>query len=262
MFLKPVFSQLFDGHIWKIYPDSKDSLLILEIRNYENRVVSFAAVDINKQQILWDNLTLKETWWTGIEAVNSGKIIFHGYNHVQYSNHIGMICYDARKQKFLWEEQALVFYRSAGEKIYAQNKNDSFSSVYMELDFKTGEKIRDAEAIEIPEIETNIFPVFYSEIDSNFSRILLFIYKIAKVKAEKAVEYLEYNNHIFISYYLMGEDNKLTNQLLVFNGKAEIVFETILDSNLDGVGIQTFFVYQNQLIFVKYKKTLEIYTID
>jgi len=262
------FSALFDGYIWRIVADEYAPILVLEIRNYDNREVSYAAVDIEKFQLLWHDFRLSELWWAGIEAVANGLIYFHGYNHIQYANHIGINCLDVAKKEILWENKHLIFHSLNRQHLIAQNRVDAYSSSYQHVNPLSGEVLYTCEIlpidVEVPRlhqaISTRFYPMFMEETDYNFTKIVLFVKKILKVDAVLAIEYLEHNAKIVISFHTK-QNNKLQNRLILLDSEANILHDWILGDDLVGIARQTFLVIGTHIIFVQHKNEIKIYEL-
>jgi hypothetical protein len=73
-------------------------------------------------------------------------------------------------------------------------------------------------------------------------------------------EYLETSSHILISCY-EKENDLLANFLFVLSLEGEILLKEILDSPVQGIGLDTFFVIERSLFFVKNKAALVSYTL-
>lgn len=235
-------------------------MLVLEIRNYENRTASFAAIDISSQQLLWHDLQLEETWWIGIEAVHFGHILFHGYDHLQYSNHLGITCVNATSQTIIWERKDITFKAVSGTAIEVFGKNQPFQLEFELVDIKTGEKLTQNKD-EVLETKKNLlFPSLYFSTEEVFPKIAKFIELKTNEIACQVIEYLEYNSFIIISFYTK-ENEILQNRLILLNGDAQILMETTIDDNLKGVGNQTFMVFNNFLIYIHKKTELKLFEL-
>jgi hypothetical protein len=257
------FSAIFSGQIWRIIPDYEAQFLVLEIRNYEYRTVSFSTVDIDKKKILWHDYACKETWWVGIEAVQSDNIYFHGYNHIQFANHLGISCLQIESQKLLWERSDMIFHSIRNNQLVAKRKNQDFSSRFLNLNLQTGEINDEFDGILENDIQPNLgvfYPIIFDAQDEAFSKLVIFLQKKLELIVVKAVEYLEYNDYIIISFYTK-EGEKLQNRLILLDKNAFLLLDLMLDQNLEGIGTQTFLVLNNQLIFVQSKTQIKIYDL-
>jgi hypothetical protein len=73
-------------------------------------------------------------------------------------------------------------------------------------------------------------------------------------------EYLDESGLIFISYY-MEEDKALANYLLVVDTEGALLLHEKLDDQLSHIGLGTFMLVRDQLIFIKQKRELLSYAI-
>ena len=67
------------------------------------------------------------------------------------------------------------------------------------------------------------------------------------------------NGLILMSVFV--KEDELANFLYGFSSDGELIFKETLGENLKGVGLDTFFIYSDHLIFVKNKKELTSYKI-
>lgn len=249
---------IFESQIWRLVPDSSEKYLILEERNFESRTVSFSALDLHSLKFIWNSIVFTEKWWLGIECAFKGRLLLHGYNHVQYANHLGIKCIDISTGKELWENMSKVFYSVDEGCVYAQNKDEYMPEVLTVLDIDSGKHLGDTAFANVAfdSTENSHYPLFFTQDDDAFGKINLFLAKKWGVNAENAVEYMEMPNHIIISYYIAG-----TNKLLWLNRNGEEIMHTAINQNCEGVGKQTFLVCANKLIFVKDKKEICVYEL-
>ena len=102
-----------------------------------------------------------------------------------------------------------------------------------------------------------IRPSLYSEGTSYFNTVKIFLESRLNLLPVVALEYLEYDSKIFISYYT--KENDLANYLLVLSHAGELLLHEKLDESLKGIGQDTFFILSGCVIFVKNKRELISY---
>ncbi len=257
------FSAFFNGHIWRIFPDTDFQVLVLEIRNYEAREVSFAAVDLIEKGLIWQDFKLSEPWWTGIETVKNGHILFHGYNHIQYANHLGISCMSIANQQIIWERKDFIFKSISQNHIIVSHRKETLFTKFLQINFFSGEIMSEFEGqvgFELDTPSSVLYPLKFESDDSAFSKVLTFLEKKMQLKAVFTVEYLEYNECIIISFYIK-EGDKLQNRLILLDNNANLLHDWLLAENLTGIGTQTFLVINNRLIFVQHSNELKIYEL-
>ena len=74
-----------------------------------------------------------------------------------------------------------------------------------------------------------------------------------------ALEYLELDTFIFVSYYVAEGD--LVNYLLVLSADGKVLLHEKLDEHLKGIGLDTFFILSGCVIFVRNKRELVSYSL-
>ena len=91
--------------------------------------------------------------------------------------------------------------------------------------------------------------IHYPETSPHFPTIFKFLYRLLNIHAVKAVDYLEISNKIIISYYIYS-DKSFQNYLLVTNRTREILLNDLI-AETEGIGIDTFIVKSDTLLYVK-----------
>jgi Domain of unknown function (DUF4905) len=122
--------------IWKLMY-AENGLLIGENRNLETKRASFFCIEAHTGNVLWDELSLDEPWWVGIEAVERDVVFFHRYAQPELPEHKSIEAHDCRTGKLLWMNPDLIFWFALDEKVYA-NKNFFEKRVTYCLDAATG----------------------------------------------------------------------------------------------------------------------------
>ena len=250
----------FNGIVWKILCDSGSPLVAVELRNYENREVSFVLINTKLKEIIWQGNNPEESWWTGIEAFNNKIIYLHGYRDIQFPEHKGMWAL-SEKGKVLWVDKEKAFLHLAGDNLYSYTKEGDTNRFYW-LDAATGKvvkKLDEDEALKNPNSEKvdNFVnnPAHYKADNQYFSKLAAFTEQYTGLKAVTAIDYLEYKNKIILSFYT-AEQEKLHSHLLLISEDGSKELEELTGTELSGIGIDTFFVCRDILFFVKNKKEL------
>ena len=100
-----------------------------------------------------------------------------------------------------------------------------------------------------------------TEAAAGFETIQRFIHTQFRRKAVKGCDYLEYKTLVMVSFYYYQKD-LLHNDLVVVNDQAGTIrLHTTLDTALQGIGFDTFFVTNNQLLFLENKNILKGYAL-
>ena len=210
-FEQKIWHCLFYGHY-----------IILELRDEIKRTVRYTCIDLRDNNICWENLDLKVSWYQSLSEVVNGAVCIYEYEAEDKP---------VIKQTF-WVDVV------SGE-LRDTIQNDSVPS---------------------REIARPQTPIHYIEENPYFSVIFNFLYRLLKIEAQKAVDYLEVGDKIIISYYIYHQ-NLLFNYLLVTNRKREVLLNKLIATS-DGIGIDTFVVSTGLLLYVGNKNQLLGYEIE
>lgn len=249
------FEHNFNGLVWRILLANDAPILLIETRNTENRTAIFYVFNLQTQSFIISDLELSEKWWLGVECVKNNCIYFHFYDGIQYSNHKGILCYDLLLKKQSWKNEKMIF--------IGWNKNSIIASdngILYQLDALSGEIIV-KDVLYNVDNQSKSDILFIDEEMEQFAKIAAFIAKKTQRIAVKHVEYLEYKSSVLISYYIC-EDNKFDNYFMLADANnGNILLDIILDSQSQGVGSESFAIYNDYLILCKNKKNLSIYAL-
>ena len=124
--------------------------------------------------------------------------------------------------------------------------------------------VRNGEPVSVqPEPEcTNglLRPFVYVQGEAEFNTVQKFLEERVKQQIFIGAEYLEANDLVFIAYYI-GQPGNFTNVLACFSRTGELSWSEEIGTNLEGMGIGTFFIATNTLFFVKNKTELVTFRI-
>lgn len=250
-------------YIWKIMVDEKEKVLVVEERDGEAHEVNFSAIDLKGKKLKWSGLKLEgEQWWMGLEAAKNGKVILHKFKESDSPEHIGLYVFNAENGKMLWSNEKLSFWGYLESGIAAIDPAEE-ERTYFILDENTGaekSRLSDAEMMKninkIMREKKNtkiINALHFNQEHEYFKKVSEYILSLTNRQAAGAIDYLEHKKFIIISYYIYS-NNIFQNYLLVVDEDGKEYVHELLDTNLKAVGMDTFFVFEDQLVFIKNKK--------
>jgi hypothetical protein len=256
------FSYSFSGQIWRILADAETETVVAELRDGNRRKTDFAAIYQNK--LLYESVPLPENWWISAVALQQGILLLQTYPDSQTPVPKGILALDVRTASLLWQHPQLNYIGINKSDIMAVAPSDT-GPVYWLIDLKTGkitEMLPDENfpAREPASAEKIIFPRHYTPENKYFPVIVSFLEQKLKIRAEKAVDYAEYQHLLIISYYLYTH-NTLSNFLVVIDRQTGILLHETMATQLSGTGLDTFCIMNNHLIFVREKKELLSYEL-
>lgn len=262
--LTPNFSFSFEGIIWNMMLDELGEILILEIRQNQKHQVSFTAIELETGDVIWDGLEFEENWWVGMTALSKGILLLHTYKDNVDPEPKGLIAFDVLNQQICWMHEMFTYLKLAGNQVVGfngSNKDKQYEIIGLTdgkreaVDESTVLLLHDGQK----DIADTQYPLHYKEGTPYFDTCKTFLYNRLHLQAVNAIEYLELKNKIIVSYYI--HDSKLVNYLLIMETEGDIIFHEPIQKNINAVGLETFFIVKNHLIFVKDKNEIFCYNL-
>ncbi len=204
------------------------------------------------------SLTFKYPIWSLLYSEVNKSLIVDTRNEAQKSVMLFELMIDAWNYKKIdiklsWFEKLVGVHEGRLFAIEYTNENDPSSHNLKEIklsDFAT----RQIE--EFPVINNNVQePSFFELGSSNHQLVVDFL----AIELPLSCEYLEFEDYIIISYYLRSEDGFDRFILLLNDGKK--VWKTRQDHKTRGFAAGSFFVVESQLVFVKDRNEVCIFSL-
>ena len=215
------FSIKLSASIWNLLPFDGRPLMAIEQRDELKRLVTFSAYDFIEHRFLWRDVVLFEKWWVNLAGATKDYVVL---------------------------------------KVFESTENPDKTS-FLFLNADTGKPISNQDQqIEWRHTNNTVSPFQYQVGEADFETVKNFLIDRQREMPVLGVEYVEYADHIIISYYVTTPEN-MTNRLAIFNLKGESLYEEEIGTNLKGMGINTFFVASGYLFFVKNKTELVTFRI-
>lgn len=244
----PNFSENFDGQVWRMEIDPVTATLFAEVRNESERKVSFASIDLENSKTNFKHLVTEEEWLTGMEIGYDGVLLLHQYQSAQSPAHKGLIAVDGRTGETLWSNFNYAFdYLSVNGPLAFDTRIQPHKSFLFDL--KTGVIFRSANNVLDAEL---INPIALPDL-VNAAELSI---RFPEVPFGNIVHYLEYNNYRIVSLHALRED-KLVQALYILEHN-EVIFTDLLNTNIQKIQPEAFVLYQNHLVYLKNKSTLNV----
>lgn len=230
--------------IWKIKLDDSKQTLVWEIRNSDKKL-SFGAYNFAKSSNLLQAFSFADDWHIGLDFVYDGMIYFHGYESEFSPVHKGVIAFDLYQKEIIWQNFSVSVqeYTKTGLVVFDPK---IFPRNFQLLNLKTGELISsiNLDAI-LPENRIN-------------NRIFL-----PKTLATESIwdttQTLVYKDYKMISFYQTEEN--LVNQYLEIYKNNTLLFKDLINQDIQKLSFDTFFLWLDQLIYIKNKSEILTYLV-
>lgn len=267
--LEPDWTFQSNGFIWRML-FSASHTVVIENRLKDQKLVNFCHVDLATGNVLWQDFTLEEPWFVGIEAIHQGHIFFHGYFDPNLPEHQGIYCADIQTGTLLWYDKDLTYFYFADDKVLAY-KEDKTGRFYFSLNPKTGKVIddfgQDNTTVEhlrgqFPELEGYDDVHFYEKVllgHSNFDELVAIIGKqFDQLETTHGFDLILHQNYKIVGVYHNDTMLKLCYSMIVLDGKSnEVKLIDRLATELKGQVGDLFFFKKSSLLSMKDRSTLQ-----
>ncbi len=239
--LLPFIEEQLNGVIWRIEIDEQKDTLFLEVRNTENREVSFASFDLTTGNINFKQLTLPEKWLTGMEGAYDGVLLLHHYQSATSPAHKGIVAVNGIDGTTLWSNYTYAFDSLSVNSLVAYNTQIQPKKLFL-VDIQTGSYLR--------AFESAIDDVLPNQIKTPDILPASALSPLINIEPYgNSIYYLEYNNYRIVS--LHGLTDGVLNQYLYIVDDAKIIYEDILNENIQKLQPEAFIVRKDCLIYIK-----------
>lgn len=195
---------------------------MVHTRSHSDKISYFHLLNTDTNTIVFQNKTFPNSWWSEIAGIENDTIIL---------------------KEFVSDQSAPQI------KKYLLLQLSDFSLIAEKPDFY------------LPESSFSIiFPMVFDNENPHSATITEFLNGINITGSLPFYEYHEDNNLIIISYYL-SKNTSMDNFLLILNRDGEVLFNEAIQTGAIGMGVDTYFLYNNNVYFIQDKKTLKVYTI-
>ncbi len=254
----------FEGLIWQVLTNPAADMLIIELRDEAKHQVSFAAIDLSHDQLLWKEITFEERWWIAATATDGKTLVLHTYPEPDNPQHKSYVAIDIPTLNTVWQSDTFQVLKVEDDWLtgYDQTAETStYKSIHIHRQEEKLLTVADAADL-LKEINKNLYePFHYPETNPYFATVKQFILQYTNTSPVHGCEYLEYRHLILIGYYLQ-EAGALANYLLVLDAEGRLHLQERMDQHLQQIGLGTFFVAQDKLILIKEKNQLVSYALQ
>ncbi|MDB5012382.1 MAG: hypothetical protein JWQ25_584 [Daejeonella sp.] len=231
-------SEVFNGVIWKLLPETNKKLIAIESRNAENRQTAFSVLSYDTGELLLKEYHLDESWYVALSHIHQNLIFITGYESERSPVSKGITAIDLEKKEIQWQRFNYSYYDSWEEGLRVFNPNIS-PRRFEWLNYETGE------LISVPKPTALNFDLLLPlETPLNTLPIEISARNIVGV-----VLSLAYQDLIISSFHEPFEENLRLRLIITSNGT--ILFEDILADHIQKQQLETFFIQQDHLFYIR-----------
>ena len=247
--LQPNITHQFKSTVWRLEIDPNRDIIFAEIRDSADKKVRFAALSLKTGRVLFDDLETEERWLTGIETAYDGVLLLHNYQSETGPVHKGLVAIDGETGKTLWNNYTIAFDHLSinGPVVYDSRLQ---SPKLFLADSRTGATQRPYDPSIDMGIDNHI--ILPDALASGFWASL----PLTNKPFGNTVHYLDHNNRRIVSLHTFAE-GALRQHLYILN-EGEIVYEDLLNTDIQKLQPESFLLYKGHLIYLKNQSQLKI----
>ncbi|GAB3907583.1 DUF4905 domain-containing protein [Mucilaginibacter boryungensis] len=249
MALSSYIKHQFNGIVWRMEIDPVNAMLFVEIRNEQEKQVSFASISLPDGQINFNQLYTDERWLTGIEAAYNNVLLLHNYESPGSPTHKGIIAIDGLSGKILWSDYNRTFnHLSKNGPVIFDNRIQPRKLFTVSI--KRGETIGPYNPIIDEDIETAIILPDVVNADN------LELHNLPEQPFGNIVHNLYHNDFRIVSLHALKSDQ--LNQVLYIFKNDRLVFNDLLNTGIQKLQPEAFVLHHHYLIYLKNKVELNV----
>jgi hypothetical protein len=251
--LQKHFSYRFSQNIWRVLPDAaaENNLWVIELRDAAEKKVSFAVIDVAKEELVWQGELAATDWWSSLTAFSNQNIYLHRYRFPEIPEPTDLVAFSGQSGDTLWElpHHILVSVLDENTIEVAQKQGDGFVKKFVRA--ATGELMPVSEK-SIPGGNGIILvePVRYRKGNDYFEKLRAFIEETTNGHVASSIDYLESRPYVIFSYYIYEQD-KTVQYLLIVTDQNQLVLHEKLSEERDGMGRSTMILKASTLVYLK-----------
>jgi hypothetical protein len=251
--LQKVFSHPFSQNIWRILPNAnpESSLWIIELRDTEAKKVSYALIDTEKQQLVWEHSPAEADWWSSLTAFSYSQFFLHNYRYPEIPEPTDLLAYDAENGELLWALPNHLMVKPLGNGFIEVATKAGEQFVYKKCEALTGTLSALPESLDEEQSEIILKePVRYRKDNVYFQQLASFIENMTGGHKAVSIDYLEKRPYIMFSYYIYEQDKSIQYLLIVTDQKQLILHEQLSEER-EGMGRATMMLKASTLVYLK-----------
>jgi outer membrane protein assembly factor BamB len=251
MKLIPHVTHQFNGIIWRMEIDPGSNTLFAEIRNEQDKLVSFASVNLASGKINFTDLTIDERWLTGIEAGLNGVLLLHHYQSAGSPTHKSIIAIDAATGQIIWSNYNITFSHMSVNGPVVFDARMQPRKLFT-IDIKTSATLHNySPSIDLDVDTAIVLPDMVSADEAG---------ELPERPFGNIVHNLYANGYRIVSLHALKND-ALSQSLYILEDGA-VVYTDLLNTGIQKLQPEAFVLHNNHLVYLKNKVELKAINLE
>lgn len=268
---RPIWQYGVQGFLWQIQTGSP-RWLVGEVRVSETKQVKYFCLDRASGIPLWAGLNPLGTWWSGIEAIGDGVVLFHGFASPDLPLHKGLYAVDVLSGKSLWSNPDARFLGLQSSTLLV-SVDAPEKRAYRELDLSSGAVVRDyggegdpedfGAGVAPPRVSTAQFPRPAREAGIvSLGSWPALRRKMPRETIEESIVALQAGAYSIVGLCTPTADHSekhpdLSSAVIVYRtDNAAVAYTDVTNPHSAAMGTDPFFIQDEVLYYVKQRSTL------
>lgn len=236
----------------------------MELRDTDNKLTEFAALDIENGSPLWQNLQFEEKWWITVNKVHRDVLLLQQFVKPDMPTPGKIFAVDALAGKLLWQSNDLSFVNVLEDTVYGL-RNSLTSDEVVGVHYRSGEPvvtfpIDDARVQDVsqPAVEDGfLLPVVYEEPGGAPDQVPVPNPGRAFPPESKSPSFIETQaGKLAVGYYLeAGTDEKgapvYDSHVKIVDVDGRVIYEDIPDRKVYTAFQDFYFQANDKLLYVR-----------
>ncbi|RYY28593.1 MAG: DUF4905 domain-containing protein [Sphingobacteriaceae bacterium] len=248
---KLITEHLFNGVIWKMEVDTSQELLFVETRNAENHTAAFSSLSLKTGKNHFTELLSEEKWLIGIAGGRNGMLFLHCYSSEQSPEHKAVIALDAFTGKQVWADYNLSAETFTTSGLLVTDQRFQTKKTVL-LDYKTGKILQKPNEL-YEDFQQITQPLMLRLPPKNLTDLIA-----DEIVGE--ISLVNYNPYLIISLHTQ-KNGALQQQLFILKND-EIVYQDLLNEQIQKLQPEAFMVVKNRLVYLKNKIILKVLNLS
>lgn len=237
--------------IWEL--KAWNQYLLITTKDQTTLETRFSLLDKKQKAFVFESIGFEEEWWIAAFLFNGRHIVFQTYNDTQDIENRSTFCLEVATQEVIWAIDAVKVQQVTPHTIRCTD-NQSGEESFL-IDVSNGQEIESP--INSHEKMSMEFPQIFHPESEYYEMLKKFLSKRDVNGIVGPIEYLEHNDLIMLGLNLNSHD-AYSLALYIYDDTGDLLKMTILDHELKGQVSGTFFILEQELIFVEEKHMIKI----
>jgi hypothetical protein len=218
---------------------SNSGVFVGESRNPALKQTTFFCLNEQSGEVMWDEVSLQESWWIGIEAIHRDRVFLHGYSTPDLPDHKGIQALDLFTGKTVWYHADLRFLFCNEDTLHA-SQDTTRGRLCLRLDYRNGENVRQITEEELTSVRRAVretlpdaprFPSHLEDFESAGNQWTGLVRKHCSLESVVGpAKVLRVDNFLILSYHSRPQSHRTRRRFILSSSRCAVFHPGSLDA--------------------------------